>query len=561
MESNLRTTAGIKAMERGMDALIAKFKAHSQNTELDSLNAVGEQKQKFAQFTGTVSRRLFDFFSAFFKEQAETLFADKERFSKKERCVSLIGHDKFFNSTYIYNNILSNLFLLDPEMHLQIVQCYCSLLFPVYQKEIKELIDGLIEDHLAKKQHASVTFEVKKSQSVSSNYPITKDSLGKNQKYAPHLILDYILKSFAPICIQEKIAIQRIFYNRIEESESLSKSSIQKLLEIFTSLLEPTIPLFYKADNSYIVKMIFSTERTFNFLSEGTIKRYANLERLVKILVDFQYLFVTEQLGLIEEQKKQLIKGKKSSVTLSYVAVFCEFVSEIQNIFRTSVSSTSPPAQYSSLSPIIGATTTEESSMSMAKKTATESILKIFTYILESFKLYGKENAEIIFKNLYYLYAELKPKQDSKFILGINLSELLILPRIEEELGKYLRIIADNAISQSLPLLYEYFTLLSNSFKYFDPDELAFHPNFTVRKTNILLDWCKNESLVTQQIYNTKDVIGKSFPDSTMKSVVLGQFKEEFGKKIGNWNSLLEIVYPGGEMKIPSYTIQAIERL
>ena len=76
-------------------------------------------------------------------------------------------------------------------------------MFPVYQKEFEQLINEIMDEHLLKKQNASVKFDSKKSHSTLANYPITKEGLLGN-KFLPNLLLDYLLKAIVPICMQRR---------------------------------------------------------------------------------------------------------------------------------------------------------------------------------------------------------------------------------------------------------------------------------------------------------------------------------------------------------------------
>ena len=210
---------------------------------------------------------------------------------------------------------------------------------------------------------------------------------------------------------------------------------------------------------------------------------------------------------------------------------------------------------------MVGSCTINDFQDSNSKRVASESILKIFNFVMQSLKLFEREQPEIALKNLYFIYNQLKPKEKPKFIMGIDLNEMLVLPRIEEELNKYLRIVADNIISYSIPDLYRYFTEVIKAFRYFEPEEIPFNPNFTTRITRGVLGLFKDENTAKQQIYSAKDCVYKRFTDENIQPIIMKRLWEDFSNKINLWNSFLESIYPGEELQIPNYVLQVIRQL
>jgi hypothetical protein len=306
---DLTSLSGTRAIQEAFFSLVDKLTSSIPNEMgLSELLAVKEQQKYLSQEYAAFYRRFFDFFKELVNGQALKLLHDKNRFPRKGQPLKLWSHDELCNTLSRYSPLIAKFRQVSPEMHKSLLDVYCSIINPVYQKEIIEFLDEFIKGNCILKRHmAAITFNSKLGQPIKNISIEYNTVFNGDVKYPPHCLWEYILKSMLPILYQEKNAISKIFdlENPQETFARLANSIVPKMLGVLDE--------FFKADSSFFFKMLVETENGIMFLEDysADVCNSSPLFAALKRLREYQGKFVQEQIVILREQGNEILKCKK----------------------------------------------------------------------------------------------------------------------------------------------------------------------------------------------------------------------------------------------------------
>lgn len=313
------------------------------DSDVRSLRAVSERVEQFIHISDSFNLRFQEYLKHLFREQIE----EEKAKPPSKGSMKLTMHSAMHEILQKFKNLLAMLKETGPSLHTDLLSYYQSEYGPLYQKELKIIVE-VSKRHLGKRPKEEMfTFtgllesqgllnfskKINLNDSTASTEEFTAlGFLGPDDKVMPHVLLDLLVNSLIPVIFSEREICIETFFNETDEQDTKIRRRcrifLEGMFEDTDSELCSLIDQCVKFDSSCCVELFSALDNKlpdyrFDYLE-------ALFEKLQSKIISCLDEFFDDQVKAISELKS----SKKKEDIFPFVKMYPLFVRKVEKYAR-----------------------------------------------------------------------------------------------------------------------------------------------------------------------------------------------------------------------------------